>query len=962
MYFRKKSLALAVGSAVSGVSVGFAPATFAQDVADDAANPGTLEEVYVTGSRIRRPNLDSASPVTVLSAQELAVTGVTDIGSLLQRLPSAAGSPIGTTTNNGGTGAVQVDLRGMGAVRTLTLVNGKRTVDGGDYQTIPANMIERVEILKDGASAVYGADAVAGVVNIITRTEFEGIEIEAQTADWFDTDSGAQNSIGLIAGKQFDGGNVVVGVEYIDQEEAYQRDTPWDFLQDSFYIYPEGCENNLLEPYPTGCYRLGSSRIPEGRFNFANQGLFLVGTPASGPYQAGMIIPHDGRNYNYAPVNFLQTPYERTNIFTSANFDLTDSVQFKAEFRANNRTSAQELAPLPYDSRTDPGYNGVFNGVAYSGISEDNYYLRQAIDRYNAATGARLAYEPVVDARRRMVETNRRFEQDVKQYQIDLGLEGEIGDMTWDVFANRGYHTTSFVDFGQFFGPSLSNALGPSADLDGDGLPECYSDISDASTLIAGCVPLNLFGGGSVTRETGEVTASSLTQDMLAYVNTDLNDTLRSEQTQLGGGISGDWFELQGGNLGWALGFSYRKEEAAFNVDSAKVQDQVTGNTGSGTQGSLTNKSVFAEFSAPLFDNGEQSLTVDGGLRWDDFNSFDSETTYSLKVQFNPTDQVKLRATTSSIFRAPTLFEAFAGLADSFPTYSDPCAVAAGALPAGCAQVAVQTDSQVLARVGGNPMLRPETGDTFTAGVVWTPEIDNHNFSATVDYWKIDIEDGISTLGAQNILNQCHLNGNQDACALITRRPDYSVAQILDGALNVTEQGAEGIDVEFKWDTENDYGLWEADILWTHALERTKTAFDGATEEDLSGRYTDPTAADGGARPEDKVSYSFAWGHDSGLKITYLGEYIGAMDADTFCNCGAGNTEDGRYIQKIGSELYHDLIAQYAYNENWQFSFGITNVTDEAPPFIEVGFNGGTDPATYREFGRGYYFRVKWSQ
>ena len=259
-----RAVRMALGAA-SGVSLAaFAPNAVAQDP--------TVDEVIVTGSRIPRPDLESASPVTVLTKEDIEATGVTDIGALLQSVPSMSGSPIGTTTNNGGDGSVQIDLRGMGVDRTLTLVNGMRTVDDGDYQTIPQNMIERVEVLKDGGASVYGADAVSGVVNIITRTDFDGLEVSAQTADFTDMDSGAQNTIGLVGGKTFEGGNFTFGAEYVKQEEAFQSDTPWDFMQNSYYIYPEGCERQVAAPYdgtPTGgCYTLGSSRIPEGRFNF----------------------------------------------------------------------------------------------------------------------------------------------------------------------------------------------------------------------------------------------------------------------------------------------------------------------------------------------------------------------------------------------------------------------------------------------------------------------------------------------------------------------------------------------------------------------------------------------------------------------------------------------------------------------------------------------------------------------
>ncbi len=246
---------LALGLSAGVFAVSAVPDVFAQDAEEDLA----IEEVIVTGSRIRRADIDSASPVTILDREDIMAAGVTDVGSLLQSIPSMSGSPIGTTINNGGNGAVLIDLRGMGTDRTLTLINGQRVVDGGDYQTIPATMVERIEILKDGASAVYGADAVAGVVNIITRRNFEGIEVTAQVADWFDTDAGLQWSVGMIAGSEFDSGNVVFGLEYVDQEEAFQSDTPWAFMQDSPYVYPAGCENQLLAPYdgtPTGgCYR-----------------------------------------------------------------------------------------------------------------------------------------------------------------------------------------------------------------------------------------------------------------------------------------------------------------------------------------------------------------------------------------------------------------------------------------------------------------------------------------------------------------------------------------------------------------------------------------------------------------------------------------------------------------------------------------------------------------------------------
>lgn len=1021
----QSAVRLGLGIGAGALAVGFAPGAMAQG----ADQEEVLEEIITTGSRIKRADLDSASPVTVLQRDDILASGLTDVGNIIQKMPSMSGSPIGTTTNNGGNGSVLIDLRGMGTDRTLTLINGQRVVDGGDYQTIPSNMIERVEILKDGASAVYGADAVAGVVNIITRRDFEGLELTAQTADWFDTDSGRQDTIGLIAGTTFAGGNVVFGAEYVDQEESYQSDVPWDYFQNSYYIYPEGCENSLTEPYPTGCFPIGSSRIPESRLNTAEiaQRFDSDGTPRlydwfndvgeSDPaFDITTAVPtfntpntfmnpggtgltaYDGRTYNYAPVNYMQTPYERTNLFMEAHFELTETVRFNVEARANNRTSSQELAPQPYNSPSDPAYVGFYTPTdpitgqplrqvteagppdaagrpttvthytadqtegevvvqTYSGISPDNFY--------NTLTDSAGNPVPIRDARRRMIETVRRFEQDITQYNFVAGLEGEFMEMDWEVYWNRGYRSRTDNDLGQFSGPRLFNAMGPSADLDGDGSPECYEDINNPATLIAGCVPFDFFSGGAVDPVTSQPTFTSVTQEMLDYVSIDLVDTYVTDTELFGGSLSGSAFELPGGELGWAAGYQYWAQNFTFSPDSAKQIDAVTGNTGLGTDGSLYNNAVFVEFFAPVWDNGTQALDLKGGLRWDDWSQFDSETTYQFGVEFQALETLKVRATVGEVFRAPTISDLFDGLADSFPTYSDPCdpARTGGTIAPGCAQSSTQLDNQVNSRVGGNPNLTPETGDTFTAGFVFTPEVLGNDLSITVDYWDIDLDDGISSYGVTYILDQCYQAQVQEFCDLITRRADYSIETIIDTNNNVASQGANGVDTEIRYNWSTGFGDFEAALLWSHLLERTKTAIPGAEEEDLSGRYTDPTAEDGGAYAENKANISLQW-YREGLSIGYLGEFIDGLDADTFCNCdsdGDPSNNDpvtGAYIQDIDSIMYHDIVASYDFGQGTKISAGITDISDEEPPFMDVGFSANTDPPTYRIFGRGYYARL----
>ncbi len=930
-------LAIAFGAASTAL-----PA--AQVIAEEEGED--IEKIQVTGSRIKRADLESSSPVTVIDRQQLLVTGITDVGDLIQSMPSMSGSPIGTTTNNGGSGAVLVDMRGLGTDRTLTLVNGRRVVDGGDYQTIPAAMIDRVEILKDGASAVYGADAVAGVVNIITRKNFDGVEVEVQTADFFDMDNGKQDSVSFIAGKDFTEGHFVFGAEYVKQEAALQSDAPWEFFQNSYYIYPEGCEANLTAEYDGtstgGCFAIGSSRIPESRINFNTHGTLM---------NAGNgLEAHDGRTYNYAPINFIQTPYERTNIFADGSFDVNENTRFFGEVRINLRESSQQLAPMPYDSRFDPAHDGLydFDGDGeleqYSGVHQDNYYLTQALD------AAGLSNEPATEVRRRMLESARTFTQNITQVQTAMGFEGTLmDDYDWTLTYNRGYRARTDIDRGQFVGDRIHNALGPSADLDGDGTPECYTDINDPNTLIEGCVPFNVFGG-----------AGAATQEMYDYVEADLTDTYSTEQELVDFSISGLGWELQGGEIGWAAGVGYFAQWYDYSPDSGKATNAVTGNTGAGTSGSLYSTNAFLEVIAPVYEEGDMTLELKGGLRYDNYNVFGSDTTWQLGADFQVMEGIKLRATAGSVFRTPTIDDLYGGQVDDFPTYSDPCDISSGgALPAGCAQSYVQQDNQLLARVGGNPDLVPETGNTYTLGAVFSPDIGDSDLSITLDYWKTEIEDGISSLGVQYILDACYVQQDAAACGLVTRNDDYSIQQVVDTSLNVAEQGASGIDTEINWTVDTQLGSLNASLIWSHLLERTKTPAPGEAEIDLAGRYTDPTAEDGGAYAENKMNLKLTLQTDMGLTFSYLGEYISSLDADTFCNCGTGNQPDGTYIQAIDAVMYHDLVANYDFGQGTSVTAGITNITDEEPPFIEVGFNATTDPSTYRLFGAGYYLRLK---
>jgi len=965
--FKEKKLSASVGVALGLSLTGFAALPMTAFAQDDGEQ---MEEIVVTGSLIKQADYDNANPVTVLSRDEMALTGITDVGDLIQRLPSMSGSPIGTTTNNGGDGSVRVDLRGLGAGRTLNLVNGRRMVDGGDFQTIPAAMIERIEILKDGAAAAYGADAAAGVINIITRTDFEGVEFEALSAGGFDMDDGDQNSMSLLVGKAFDEGHIAFGVEHVDQNPAYQSDAPWAFFQVPTVIYPGGCE--LAGDPANDCFFFGSSRIPEGRLNFSGWGTFMN--------EGEGIVPYDGRFYNYNPVNYIQTPYEKTNVFGSMRMNVTDDIEFKANFRLNDRISSQELAPLPFNSPTDPSYSGVWmapslerdatgsqTGVVtsvatpYAGISPDNYYLQQAMGdlltapmfvaeqrfdddgdpilddngnpTYALANDGGLAGIPVSDARRRMVETTRRFEQNISQAQFDMTLTGSLRDMSWELYYNHGRRTGKFNDYGQFIGTNLANAMGPSADVDGDGNPECYRDVNDTSTIIDGCVPFNFFGG-----------PYSVTQEMIDYVSVQLIDTERQELDQFGGSITGSAMELPGGELSWAAGFEFREEAYALALDSAKQNNNVTGNKGLSTDGSYRVNSFFVEAIAPLAENVEASF----GARYDDFSTYGSDTTTKVGLRWDITDDLAVRGTWGEVFRAPTVVDLFGGESDSFPTAQDPCA---SDTPAEfCEQQSVQLDSQLLTKVGGNPDLTAETGETATFGIVYRPTFGDLEMSFTADYWQVELENAITRLGAQFVLNDCYVRGVEGSCNFVQRRDNYDIDFVINSNYNAAKYELSGVDFQVEGNMATSLGDFRGTLLWSRNLNYDLQSFEGDGFSDLVGLYT------GSSFAEDKANLTLGWSQDR-FSVTYLGEYIGGMEADTTFSFLTD------YVQNLSSELYHDLIFDYRMGEdrNGLVSIGITNVTDEAPPYIDAGFNANTDPSTFRLFGRSYFVRLKYS-
>ena len=970
---------------VPGAMASFALASstvFAQDSSDEESS--TLERVQVTGSRLVRLDVEGANPVTVLDRDDIKRTGVTDLGELIQDLPMMSGSPTSSQQNNGGNGRVAVDLRGLGTNRTLVLINGDRLPAlFNDFSTIPTVMVERIEILKDGASAIYGADAVAGVVNIITRRDFQGAEFQAQYGQSFDL-KGPNSSLSFITGGNSDRGNFVVGAEYVRQEEVFLAAYDQKYLKASVTVYdPVGfheygfsgdsrtdLNGNGINEWAT----FGSSRIPYGRFDLSNAipgatSWTVCQNSATGGASVSDYGPRSGPDacgdatYDFAPVNYMQTPYERSSFFSQADYELFDNVTATLETRFANRRSQQILASQPYDSRFDPGYGDIEPGVA---ISKDNYYNPFGVD--------------IKQWRRRFIETGGRvFDQNVDQWQIVAGLEGEISESwTWDLSYNYGRVRNSSTDYGQFAGGNLANALGPSF-MDADGNIVC----GVPGNVIPGCVSLNAFTNPDT---------NPITQDMLDYFAVPLNDLVTNTRQITDFNVVGNAYELPAGPLGVAVGFERRSENYVFIPDSGKTLGIVTGNTGQGTDGAYNVDSFYGELNIPILAGvtGAELLEIGVSARYDDFSLFDASTTWQGAFRWKPVNSLLLRATAGTVYREPNISELFAGVGDSFPNASDPCSNNGG--NPGCENVPVgytQGDAQVASRIGGNINITPEEGDTVTAGLAWSPEFAS-GLTMTLDWWKIQIDDSINTPSANVVLAGCFSGAVPAFCDNIERfGPETSnygdLKSVLTLVQKVGPESAEGIDwqVGYNWDTE--IGLW--DFMWygSYNISRKELVLkdpdgDGVDQAylgEVAGLFEHRSLGGTKAFPEWRWRFDTDWSlGDWGVSLSvefidgvtecgsptqaYTGVYC--PDDSEIVSLAPEDTVYGlppietAWINTTDDVYYFDLVGNYTV-PGWgtEISMGIVNLTDEPLPFINQGFNATTDENTFRAAGRSWF-------
>ena len=918
----------------------------------DAEQEG--EVIVVTGSAIERKDLTTTAPLAVVTKTELDAAGMASVGDILQNLPSQSNA-INVNFNNGGDGSTRVSLRGLGAGRSLVLVNGRRHVAGGtganssvDLNAIPLAVIERVEVLKDGASAIYGSDAIGGVVNIITRKNFEGTEA---TGYYGSTADGLASvyDISVAAGVSNDKGNVVFSAGYFQQNPMFAGDREYSSV-DKSYLWQESTEagEDIWEPSgssapPWGLLidygeDVGNAAWDEVANGSCSSGFCRLDTVTDFRFPSGQSL---GDLYNYQPENYLVTPQTRYNVYSAGSYKLTDSANAFFEASYMNRQSDQRLAPTPLFI--------ISEGIA---VDPNNYY-----NPWGRA---------FIDVRRRMVEAGpRRFFQDLDTFRLVTGFEGKLSNdleflkgWRWNMAYNYGRTAGKAINEGRFIRSRVANALGPST-VGADGTPQCVNGGAE-------CVPLNLFGG-----------EGTITQEMIDYISyTGISDG-RNEMNSWTFNTSGRLLSTPwGGDIALATGFEYRTEAGSSIPDPMTASGDTTGNKTDPTAGSYNVYEAYGELSiVPVVGKPlAEWLELNLASRTSSYNTFGRATTYKGGLLWRHKAGLSVRGTYSTAFRAPTIASLYSGQFDSFPNVTDPCDTSQG-MPTeiqaqNCAADGLTAHqdprTQLRARIGGNQDLDPETANIMTAGVVYEPTF-LKGLAFTVDYWNIAIDNAITTKGSQLILDNCYGSLERTDCDLVQRGAGNLIENITDTLTNVGGNDTSGVDFSIRYGHNTKIGRFRHNLEGTwlnqfNLIEANGNVVEGKGVYDL------------GVYPAWRVNYATLWGKGAwgaGINMRYIHSFrecednVCEVQLDPETNEPFNDPETGEPILPLERDVKlnftGDIFATYTAKTELgttRLTLGMNNVLSQNPSVIYNGFLATSDAATYDFLGRYVYARL----
>ncbi|MEO1245412.1 MAG: TonB-dependent receptor [Pseudomonadota bacterium] len=916
-----------------------------------------LEEITVVGSHIQRDGFAYSAPVAIINNDTLEATGTTNLGDLLQTLPQNVSSNNNATSGFtlSSAGLNLTDLRNLGSSRTLVLINGRRFVSGVnpgvgygvDLNALPVSMIERIEVLTGGASAVYGSDAVAGVVNVVTRTDFEGVDLEVQTGASTQGDKRKDDVYLTLGGKLGDSGNAWLSLGWSDDSELFTRDRPWSATDIVVYDL-DGDGLGETDEW------LGSSFVPQGRF-----GTYL-GTGE--PFRNGLADRENSDLFNRADFRTIFTPVERRFANGAATFQASDRLTVSAELNYSLVEALTQTEPFALDindnifiqSRGGTGGIDVATHPLIPDLLRTNL-LNDGITDINQL-GIASAVRRLVEFGPRRTEISRTTLRGVVAFDYELPSDWVLS----------GYYTYGRTDQDQQGSGQINTeraALALDIETGPDGQLRCRDEIA----RLQGCVPFNPFGAGTITSE------------QVQYLAAPSNFQAIVEQEVFNLGLNGSLpLELPGGAVAVAGGLEYREERGA-EIPGGFLQAGVSGgNVSRPTDGKFDVFDAYAEVYLPLHERFGMDLAVRAG----DYSTVGSQTTWKAGIDATIVESLRFRGTVATAVRAPNIADLFSGDGETFQPLTDPCngidATTAGNVAENCRSIPVIADriadtgsftlSQVEIQqtggfISGNPEVAEETADSITAGLVWQPGFLG-NFSVSADWYNIEIDDGIAITSRTVVLQRCFdvAPGEFDpTCGGQARRDGNAGAGGLVGvdsnSSNENRFETQGIDIELAYSRP----LGAGDISWTmfynHLLKfDTIGIVDGDLDEDAGEVLFPENRLTGNLR--------YDWGNwAANYRVRFWDSVKDSNTPElTNENFSLGGVPVGPEKNEISAYTYHDVSLAYV-NDNWRVTAGINNALDKDPPlltqFSQYG-NTGTNTAAeaYDPVGRTWYFNL----
>ena len=890
------------------------PTLLAEDIPED----NLVEQVMVTGSLIAKDNTTSAAPISVFSAEDIKAGGYMSVGDFIANIPSVNGGNLGANVNNGNRGNSTVNLRGLGSNRTLVLVNGNRLVSGGpagftDLNMIPTGAIEKIEILRNGGSTAYGSDAIAGVVNIITKTDFEGINFNFQT-DITSRMDGRKNLYSLTFGDQSEKGNYVVSAQYRTQQAISQADRKFSECPKREGGGEVFCGGSLYSDPGVAIDISGDDPI------------FYVKDPATGEKR---LFDAERDSYNYAASSYMVTPQEVFNLFATTNYMVTEgngfsSINAYSQASFANRTSKQQMAPVgtffqPFVPEANPGND--FGS-------------------------------PVILARRLTETGGRVFTQDANTWNFVTGLNGEIelADLgwNWDVSFNYGTWTDTQVVYGQANQPRIEEMLDPAA---------CEAN-------------------GACPGVWDPFVSNSLTDEMLKYAIVTHSPVSKARMLQFKASLAGDFLGVEipfGGLPQWALGFEHRGEKASFTPDGGALLGEIYGVSNEVTEGSYNVKEFLAETRIPILKDltGARDLTIEALARYTNYDYIkDNDWSLEGAINYSPIDDIRLRYTYTEGFRAANIQELGRPITDSAETYTDPCidwadpdSKASDTVKVNCAAEGLPGDfslaaNQADAVLGGNPELKPETSVSQTFGVIITPSV-LENFSATFDVFQIKIDDYVGSLDINKIVSDCYGSANfgNSACSKI-RGPEFvdsppygtpegakrrNASGVISGLIlqeqNLANYETSGLDFSFNYLTDVGFANLTARLNGTYLFNYKYRETKESEWSKFAGKFS--TVAYNKLKTNLDIGlFTDSW------RVNWIARYqSGVEDA---------NPSEVNTANSIDDYIYHDVMGSYTYGP-LTLSAGVRNLFDKEPPYVTNYDDMNTINYNYDTAGR-YFF------